>query len=58
MEDDHHSDEDMVELAHHQPIEKLTTPAVLCTDEIMSKMTNCHSSQRYVPLNWMQIDDK
>ena len=34
VEDNHHGDEDMVALAHHQPIEKLTTPAVLCTEEI------------------------
>ena len=58
MEDNHHGDEDVVELAHHQPIEKLTTPTVLCTDEMMSKLTNCYSGQRHVPLNWMQIDDK
>ena len=31
VEDNHHGDEEMVALAHHQPIEKLTTPAVLCT---------------------------
>ena len=61
MEDNHHGDENMVELAHHQPIEKLTTPAVLCTEEIMcsmSKLTNWHSGQLHVPLNGMKIDDK